>query len=174
MAKRRYEIDGSVSAVVVSARSSIHDTRTRWDRVRGVVEADAGALAGAAAAEVTAEVAVDMTRYDAGDFLKNRKIKKDLEVERYPEARFSLRRLGDVVEVAAGRFTARAEGSIAWHGREVAVAAEGEGTFEGDSLRAVARFELDVRGFGVAAPRFLMFKVEDVVAVEVTLVARAA
>ena len=162
-------IDGGASQVVVSARSSIHDTRTRWDRLSGAVEADAGDLAGGA----TAEVAVDMTRYDAGDFLKNRKIKKDLEVERYPEARFVLRRLSDVAEVAAGRFTARAEGVIAWRGREVAVVAEGDASFEGDALRAVGRFELDVRDLGVAPPRFLMFKVEDVVAVEVTLVARA-
>ena len=54
----------------------------------------------------------------------------------------------------------------------MSVAATGEGTLGGAELRATARFELDVRGFGVEPPRFLMFKVEDVVAVEVTLLAR--
>jgi polyisoprenoid-binding protein YceI len=171
VASKRYLIDRAGSRVVVSARSSIHDTRTRWDALSGAIEADAGDLSGG---QVAAEVAVDMTHYDAGDFLKNRKIKKDLEVERHPTARFSLSRLTQVVEVEPGRFTARAEGVIAWHGREVEVVAEGEGRFEGDRLSALARFDLDVRGFGIEPPRFLMFKVENVVEVEVTLSARAA
>lgn len=154
--------------VVVSARSSIHDTRTVWDAVSGSVTADPAELAGA-----TAELAVDMTRYDAGDFLKNRKIKKDLEVDRHPTARFRLTALGEVAQTGPGRFTARADGAIDWRGRTVTVAATGEGTLDATSLRATARFEVDVRGFGVEPPRFLMFKVEEVVAVEVTLVGRA-
>jgi hypothetical protein len=36
------------------------------------------------------------------------------------------------------------------------------------------RFDLDVRSFGVDPPRFLMFKVENVVSVEVSLAARRA
>lgn len=162
-----YRVDSG--RVVVRARSSIHDTDTVWDALSGSITADPADLAGAAA-----EVAVDMTRYDAGDFLKNRKIRKDLEVERHPTARFRLAALREVVETGPGRFTARAEGAIEWHGRSVAIAAAGEGTVGEAELRATARFELDVRGFGVAPPRFLMFKVEEVVAVEVTLVARAA
>jgi polyisoprenoid-binding protein YceI len=154
--------------VVVRARSSIHDTDTVWGALAGTITADPADLAGAAA-----EVAVDMTRYDAGDFLKNRKVKKDLEVERYPTARFRLAALRDVVETSPGHFTARAEGAIEWHGRTVAISAAGEGTVGASELDATARFELDVRGFGVEPPRFLMFKVEEVVAVEVRLVARA-
>jgi len=169
----RYVIDGAASRVVVRARSNIHDTETRWMGLSGAIDADADALvAGSAAAEVAAEVAVDMTRHDAGDFLRNRKLRKDLEVERFREARFRLDRLRDVVARGGGSFAAAAEGAIAWHGREVAVTAAGEGAFAGDELRASARFELDVRGFGVEPPRFLMFRVEDVVAVEVVLVAR--
>jgi polyisoprenoid-binding protein YceI len=166
----RYVIDGGASHVVVSARSSIHDTRTRWTALSGTVEADPADLAGNPAA---AEVVVDMTRYDAGDFLRNRKLRKDLEVDRFPQARFRLTRVRDLVERVEGGFTAGAEGVIAWHGREVAVMASGEGAVGASELRATARFDLDVRGFGVEPPRFLMFKVENVVAVEVVLVARA-
>lgn len=154
--------------VVVRARSSIHDTDTVWDAVSGTITADPADLA---AAEV--ELAVDMTRYDAGDFLRNRKLKKDLGLEKYPTARFRLAALREVAEVAEGRFTARAEGTIEWRTRTVSIAAKGDGTLDASELRATARFDLDVRGFGVEPPRFLMFKVENVVAVEVTLVARA-
>ena len=163
-----YRIDGGQSRVVVLARSSIHDTDTVWDAVSGTVTADAADLA---RAEV--ELSVDMTRYDAGDFFKNRRLKKDLGVEKYPTARFRLASLREVAEVAPGKFTARAEGTIEWRTRTVSIAASGEGTVDATQLRATARFDLDVRGFGVEPPRFLMFKVENVVAVEVTLVARA-
>lgn len=155
--------------VVVSARSSIHDTRTVWDSLAGSVTTDPADLAAGAAADLT----VDMTRYDAGDFLRNRKVKKDLEVDKHPIARFRLDVLREVSESGPGRFTARAEGTIDWRGRSLPVTATGEGTLDDTTLRATARFELDVRGFGVEPPRFLMFKVEEVVAVEVTLLARA-
>ena len=156
--------------VVVSARSSIHDTRTVWDSLAGTVTADPADLAAGAAVDLT----VDMTRYDAGDFLKNRKVKKDLEVDQHPIARFRLDVLREVTETGPGRFTARAEGAIEWRGHSVPVTAAGEATLEDGALRATGRFELDVTSFGVEPPRFLMFKVEEVVAVEVTLLARAA
>jgi len=166
----RYIVDASASRVVVKARSSLHDTETRWTGLTGTIDADAADLAGRTAAEV----AVDMTRHDAGDFLRNRKLRKDLDVASFPRAHFRLAGVREVVERGGGRFAAVADGSIAWHGREVAIAAAGEGTIGRDELSAVARFELDVRRFGVEPPRFLMFKVEDVVSVEVSLVARRA
>ena len=167
---------GSGSKVVVSARSSIHDTRTLWDSVRGTIELDPDDPAAGARAELT----VDMRRHDAGDFLRNRKVKKDLEVERYPEARFVLEALDDVVRDPAaggatgGRFKARARGVIEWHGRKVQVEAQGEAEIGGGALRATGRFELDVRELGVEPPRFFVFKVEEVVAVEVTIAASAS
>jgi polyisoprenoid-binding protein YceI len=162
-----YRIDGAASGVVVEARSSIHDTRTRWSGVAGTIEADPAELAAA-----TAELTVDMTRHDAGDFLRNRKLRKDLHVDRYPTARFRLVRLRDVADRGGGSFAATADGVIAWHDREVEIAAAGEGAVTADRIAATARFELDVRAFGVEPPRFLMFKVEEVVAVTVTLLAR--
>ena len=161
---------GAGSRVVVSARSSIHDTRTVWDAVGGTIELAPGDPAAGARAAIT----VDMRRHDAGDFLRNRKVKKDLEVDRYPEARFVLEALDDVVQDGEGRFRARARGLLEWHGRTVKVEAVGEAEIGGGALRATGRFELDVRTLGVEPPRFFVFKVEEVVAVEVTLAARAA
>jgi polyisoprenoid-binding protein YceI len=163
----RYVIDGAASRVLVRARSSIHDTDTRWTALSGTIEADVADLTTA-----TADVLVDMTRHDAGDFLRNRKLRKDLAVERYPEARYRLSGLRDITSRTPSSFTASADGTISWHSRDVTVTAAGEATFEERQLRATARFELDVRAFGVEPPRFLMFKVEDIVAVEVSLLAR--
>ena len=157
--------------MTVAARSNIHDTSARWDAVTGTIEADPADLAGGGA---SVDLAVDMTRHDAGDFLRNRKLRKDLQVERYPRARFTLAALEDVEARGEGRFAARARGVIDWHDRQVTVTAEGEGTLGPDQLSATARFELDVRAFGVEPPRFLMFKVEEIVAVEVILAARVS
>jgi polyisoprenoid-binding protein YceI len=155
------------SSLVVKARSSIHDTRTVWSKVTGEVTADAATLASAGAA---ATFQVDMTAFDAGDFLKNRKLRKDFDLEQHPQATFTLTGLRDVVgDGAQGRFRANADGVLRWRGREVTLTVAGEGTLDGARLAAVGRFELDIKRLGLAAPRFLMFKVEDEVTVEVTL-----
>jgi polyisoprenoid-binding protein YceI len=164
-----YTIDAAASSVVVSARSNIHHTRTVWSRLTGQIQADPADLS----RTPSVDVALDMTRHDAGDFLRNRKLRKDLEVDRHPEARFSLAGLGDITDRGGGRFAARAEGVIHWRNRDVSITADGEGELDAERLRATARFELDVRAFGVEPPRFLMFKVENIVGVEVTLTARA-
>jgi hypothetical protein len=175
--------------LVVTARSSVHDTKTVWDRVSGTAEADPADLATGA----SLAVAVDMTSFDAGDFLKNRKLRKDLELERHGPARFALAGLDDVQVAtygsppmqtsgdlrraigggAAGGFTARARGQLVWRGRSLDVVAAGSGRIDAAGFTASARFELDVTRLGVTPPRFLMFKVEDTVLVEVELVGRA-
>ena len=166
----RYTVDASRSAVVVRARSTIHDTTTRWNRVSGQVTADPDQLAGGA---TEARLTVDMTAFDAGDWLRNRKLRKDMDVERHPTATFELAGLRDVVRHDDGSFTATASGSLRWRDREVPVTASGRGTVEPGGIDATASFELDVRDLGVEPPRFLMLKVEAVVAVEVTLRATA-
>jgi polyisoprenoid-binding protein YceI len=153
------------SSLVVKARSSIHDTKTVWSKVTGEVTADAATLATAGA---VATFTVDMTAFDAGDFLKNRKLRKDFDLEKHPQATFTLTGLRDVVG-EGGKFRATADGVLRWRGREVTLTVAGEGTLDDRRLAAVGRFELDIKRLGLSAPRFLMFKVEDEVAVEVTL-----
>jgi polyisoprenoid-binding protein YceI len=154
------------SSLVVKARSSIHDTKTVWSKVTGEVTADPATLATAGA---VATFTVDMTAFDAGDFLKNRKLRKDFDLEKHPQATFTLTGLHDVVDGGQGKFRATADGVLRWRGREVPLTVAGEGTLDGSRLAVVGRFELDIKRLGLAAPRFLMFKVEDEVAVEVTL-----
>lgn len=165
----RYQV-GSGSKLVVKARSSIHDTTTTWSAIRGDVVADPDTLATAGA---TATFRVDMTQFDAGDWLRNRKLKKDFELDVHHEATFELTAVRDVVRDGA-EFTATAEGVLRWRGREVPLTIAGKGTLDAGGLAATGTFELDIRRLGLSAPRFLMFKMEDEVTVEVTLRGGAA
>jgi polyisoprenoid-binding protein YceI len=151
--------------LTVTARSRLHDTRTVWDKITGDVEADAETLATAGA---RATFAVDMTSFDAGDWLKNRKLRKDFEMEAHPRATFELAAVRDVVRDGP-TFTATAEGTLRWRGKEVALVLAGQGKLDATGVEATATFELDIRKLGLSAPRFLMIKMEDEVAIEVTV-----
>ncbi|MBX3161093.1 MAG: YceI family protein [Deltaproteobacteria bacterium] len=158
----RYKVAGG--KLVVKARSSIHDTNTVWDKLSGDVEADPETLATAGA---VAKFTVDMTSFDAGDWLKNRKLRKDFDMESHPVATFELTKVRDVVREGAS-FRANAEGVLRWRGKEVALALAGEGKLDATSVQARATFELDIKRLGLSAPRILMFKVEDEVTVDVS------
>jgi polyisoprenoid-binding protein YceI len=158
----KYKIAGG--SLTVKARSSLHDTVTTWSKIEGDVDADPETLATAGA---TATFAVDMTAFDAGDWLKNRKLRKDFEMDAHPRATFTLTKVSDVVRDGA-KFTAKAEGTLSWRGKDVVLAVTGEGTLDAATVSATGSFELDIRRLGLAAPRFLMIKMSDEVSVQVT------
>jgi hypothetical protein len=107
--------------------------------------------------------------------MKNWKLRGDIEPDKYPEAVFTLARLEDVRSgPAAARFEAAALGSIAWRGKTAQVRATGGAQITADKIVATAKFELNVTHLGVKPPKVLMFKVDEVVMIEVTLEARAA
>jgi polyisoprenoid-binding protein YceI len=149
----------------VKARSKIHDTTTVWDKISGDVDADADTLATAGA---KATFTVDMTSFDAGDFLKNRKLRKDFDMEGHPKATFELSAVRDVVRDGP-TFKATADGVLRWRGKEVLVTVQGSGKLDGVSVEASGTFELDIRKLGLSAPKFLMIKMADEVTVEVTV-----
>jgi polyisoprenoid-binding protein YceI len=150
--------------LTVKARSSVHDTTTTWDKITGDIDAHPDTLATQGA---TATFTVDMTSFDAGDWLKNRKLRKDFEMDAHPRATFRLTKVSDVVRDGA-KFTANAEGVLAWRGREVVLKVSGQGTLDDVRVSASGSFELDIRELGLSAPRFLMFKMQDEVTVSVS------
>ena len=162
----RYQVQRG--RVEVKARSSLHDTTTVWAKLSGSIDFDPDARDGA-----QAEISVDMRSFDAGDRFKNWKIKSDLDPEGHHTATFRLTRFDQIAEPTAGNFEATAAGQLAWHGRSPDIKVKGKGKIDRRAIDAQASFELDVRTLGVAPPRFLMFKVEDVVLVQVTLFAVA-
>lgn len=159
----------SGTALAIQARSSIHDTTTSFPKVTGTVEADPDTLETAGA---TARFTVDMSEFDAGDWLKNRKLRKDLELSKYATSEFELREVRDVVR-DGDAFTAVAVGVIRYRGREVQMQIQGKGTMTADAIEATGSFDLDIRELGMQPPKILMFKVEPEVTVSVTLRARA-
>jgi YceI-like domain len=178
----RYRVTSGT--LTVRARSRIHDTTTVWNRVTGEIIADPDTLAqdpvrGPAPGPApgpddrgptgtSAHFEVDMTAFDAGDFLKNRKLRKDFALEAHPRASFVLTALRDVVRTGAA-FTATAVGTLDWRGKRVELTLAGRGTLDAVAAAASATFELDIRWLGLAAPKFLIFKVEDEVTVDVAI-----
>lgn len=167
-----YRVDSQRSSMVVRARSTVHDTSTTWNGITGQLEADAATLDSAGA---TGSFHIDMMSYDAGDWLKNRKLKKDFDLAGHPTAAFELSSISDVKPGAtdSARFSATATGVLRWRGKELTLTIRGEGRLNADEIAATGTFDLDIRQLGLQPPRFLMFKVEDEVTVEVTLHARA-
>ena len=141
--------------------------------ITGEVDADPDAIEAA-----RGTFSVDMTAFDAGDWLKNRKLRKDFELESYPTATFSLDAVSLLKRGVAGEagpgmidnaFEAKARGTLQWRGKQLAIELGGKGTLDANQLAADATFELDITRLGLQAPRFFMFKVEDVVTVAVRL-----
>jgi hypothetical protein len=164
----RYRVTGGT--LTVKARSRIHDTTTVWNRITGEIVADPEALAlgDVGPGGTSARFEVDMTAFDAGDFLKNRKLRKDFDLDGHPRAEFELTALRSVVRTEA-TFTATAIGALLWRGKRVELTLAGRGTLDAMRVEASATFDLDIRWLGLAAPRFLIFKVEDEVTVEVAI-----
>jgi polyisoprenoid-binding protein YceI len=153
----------SAGKLTVKARSSVHDTTTSWDKVTGSVDADPDAIE-----QAKATFTVDMTSFDAGDWLKNRKLRKDFDMDAHPSATFQLDRVSDV-QRDGNKFTAKAQGTLRWRGKELVLELAGQGTLDRDRVDARASFTLDIKRLGLAAPKFFVFKMEDEVTVEVSV-----
>jgi polyisoprenoid-binding protein YceI len=153
----------STGKLTVKARSSVHDTTTTWDKVTGSVDADPDAIE-----QAKATFTVDMTSFDAGDWLKNRKLRKDFDMDGNPTATFTLDRVSDVVRDGS-KFTAKAHGTLRWRGKELALELAGQGALDATRVEARATFTLDIKRLGLQPPKFFVFKMEDEVTVEVTV-----
>ncbi len=163
-----YRIDGGT--LVVKATSKLHDTTTTWNKVTGTVTADPETLGSVGA---TASFDVDMTVFDAGDWLRNRKLRGDFALDDHPRATFELRSLREVVRTGP-TFTATAEGVIKWRGKEAMVTMKGQGKLDDASVEASATFDFDIRKLGMTAPRFLVIKMSDEVTIEVRVKGKVA
>ncbi len=154
----KYTIDSKASKLLVTARSSVHNTEITWTGITGTVDADVGEDAGA----MSASIDVDMTTADAGDWLKNRKMRKDMKFDDYPKASFSLSSV-DIRSQDRESMAASIHGTLSWRGKSIAVTATGEGTLGASELIATGSFDIDMTKLGITPPKVLMLKVEDVV-----------
>lgn len=155
-----YKVTGKLT---VTATSKVHDTTIAWNKLAGEVDARPDALEAA-----KATFTVDMLAYDAGDWMKNRRLRNDYDLERHRTATFTLERLRDIV-ADGSQFQATATGTLRWRGIELPIEVVGKGTLDARQLAASARFTLDVTRFGIQPPKLFMFKVDNVATVEVEL-----
>jgi polyisoprenoid-binding protein YceI len=164
-----YNVDTAQSKMLVQARSKIHDTTSTFDRILGSVDATPDTLEQEGA---KASFTVEMGSFDAGDWLKNKKLKSEIDPKNYPTATFELGGLDKVVKRDDGAFEVKARGLLRYRGREVELEITGSGTMDDGSIDAKGTFDLDLRDLGMKPPRFLMFKMEPELTVEVFLRAR--
>ena len=100
-------------------------------------------------------------------------IKSEIDPKKYPTATFELSGLDEVVKRDDGAFNVKARGLLRYRGREVELEIAGTGTMDEAGIDAKGEFDLDLRDLGMKPPRFLMFKMEPELTVEVFLRARA-
>jgi len=164
----KYTIDSKTSKLVVTARSSVHNTDIDWVGITGTIDAESGGDSGAMAASID----VDMSTADAGDWLKNRKMRKELQLDKHASAHFDLESVEDLSENGSA-MQATLRGTLSWRGKSIAVTATGEGTLLPGSLVATAQFDIDMTQLGITPPKVLMLKIEDVVNCRIELRATA-
>ena len=161
-----YTIDSQSSKLVVTARSSVHNTDTHWQGFSGNIDAEPGKLE-----TLQASIAVDMTTADAGDWLKNRKLRKEMNFDKHPRASLAVESLSDVQQ-DGDSISATLHGTLSWRGKSVPIVAKGDGTLTDSELRASGTFDLDMTKLGIKPPKVLMIKMESVVSCRVELCAR--
>jgi hypothetical protein len=153
--------------VVARVRSTLHEARLRFSAVSGQLELETDGD-GAQITALHGEIAVDMRTLASGDRVLDWKIRGDLQPERWPAARFVVRHatgeLGGALVIL---------GRLAWHDHELDLQISGRTSRQGDRLDASCAFALDMNALGIKPPRLLLLKAEPMVALEVTLVARA-
>ena len=149
------------SIVRVEAHAPLHSTHAEGRGVSGHVSFDPVDLAGTLKMDVSVEIA----SLRSGDRLLDSKSLSHVDANRHPTARF-------VLDEASGTAAAlRVEGKLSWRGYELPFATTARAEVGPAQVSGRATFELDMRRFGLVAPKLLFLKVEDVVKVEVEIVA---
>jgi polyisoprenoid-binding protein YceI len=149
------------SIVRVEARAPLHSTHAEGRGLSGRVSVDPADVAGSLRMEVSVEIAA----LKSGDRLLDSKSLAHVDAARHPSARF-------VLEKASGTAAAlRIEGKLSWRGTDLPFATTARADVGASESRGRASFELDMRRFGLVAPKLLFLRVEDVVKIEVEIVA---
>ncbi len=153
-----YRVDSKTSKLIVTARSSVHDTEILWQGITGNINAETGDNA----KQMQASIEVDMTTADAGDWLKNRKMRKDMQFDKHPKASFVLDSV-DALSQEGEHMTATLTGTLSWRGKSMPVTVTGDGDLGTKKLVAKGSFDIDMTKLGITPPKILMIKVQDVV-----------
>lgn len=149
------------SIVRVEARAPLHSTHAEGRALSGSVTVDPADPVATLRLDLTAEIGT----IKSGEYLLDGKSHAHVESARHPTARFVSTR------VTGSPAALRIEGTITWRGRDVPLTTTARADLGPTETRGRATFELDMRSFGLTAPKLLFLKVQDVVKIEVEIVA---
>jgi len=149
------------SIVRVEARAPLHSTHASGHALSGTVTVDPADVTGSL--KMVVEVAIAQIR--SGDRLLDGKSLDHVDVSRHPTARFAAERASGTAA------SLRVEGKLSWRGYDVPLSVVARADVGASEARGHASFELDMRRFGLRAPKLLFLKVQDVVRLEVEIVA---
>jgi hypothetical protein len=165
----RYVVQSAASTLDFAAKSSLHPVHGKASALTGFLEAsiEGGVLALEPAPKMHVEFPIE--RLTSGNAMQDREMWKLLDSKRNPLIRADLRELR---AQSGSEFAARGEITLCGRAR----------VYEGpliivcgaDEVTVAGGLKLDIREFGIAPPRFLMFTVQPVVEVRLHLVARLA
>ena len=159
-----FQVDATKSRVLAIAKSNVHDLNFSMPLIGGSLTCheDNNVLRWAG------EIEVNTSKADAGDFLRNRKLHKELGSREFPKARFTLMAL----ELPKDQASAKVAGTIQWRNTSREVNATVRTSITDTNLQAEAEFEIRATDFDITPPKILMFKVDDTVSVSLTLYAQ--
>ena len=162
-----FGIDERQSKLVVMARSRLHDTNIVWNGITGSIDANVDGLDSA-----KSEISIDMTTGNAGDRLKNRTLRKELNFDKNPKATFSLQSVEKLEQNEQG-VRAQLQGQLTWRGKTITVDCKTEGKVTETGLEVTGTFDIDMTTLGITPPKMLMIKIDAVVNCTITIVASA-
>lgn len=163
----RYVVVPRETKLEFIASSSLHPVKGSVAEVRGYIDAAAAdsSLSLEPAPSMHLEFPVEGLR--TGNPMQDREMWKRLDSKRSPTVVADLRELRPV---APGRY--RASGDITLVGRTRRYEGELAVSVDGKRLTVDGTLPLDIRHFGLAPPRFLMFRVAPVLDVRLHFVAQ--
>jgi polyisoprenoid-binding protein YceI len=159
-----YRFDPEQSRLTIEGRSSVHGITAIAEGIVGWIETDDHGR------PVTGHLTVEIDRLHTGNPLYDREIRNRLEVKKFPTFEAHLTTVPDDGDPDG---PLRVGGGVSAHGAQndlegtLTVAADGAG------VRVSGREDVDVRQFGLKAPRLLTLRVDPVVTVTLDAVTEA-
>lgn len=175
----RFEIvPGKDQRVEFESKAPMETFRGKTQDVRGFFVLDPAALADS----IAVEVRVDLASLDTGLEMRNKHMRDNhLETDRFPLAVFRGGRVGSVASRALAPDAPLAfvlTGELELHGMRQAIELPVEirqVTHEaGQRLRVTTHFQVKLSDFGIARPKMLLLKLDEVQHVTVELIAVSA
>ena len=164
----RYRILPESSSLSIEARSSLHPIHGRAEGLEGFAEVEIRDGQFDLSVPPRARLELPVERLRSGNALQDHEMLRRIDARRYPTVTAELR--GVTPGAQPGQF--RLLTDLTFHGiaRRFEVEVAGSVVAGGDRLGVDGVFELDVRSFEVAPPRFLGLQVHPEVKIRVQLV----